>query len=73
MRVDEQKSDVRRLGWTSKLCIGKSISINSRRRRSGNCAWKAAEITPGDLGLLSWQRDKGSRKATREQGRIQKA
>jgi hypothetical protein len=49
MRVDEQKPDERRLGWTSKPCIAKSISIKGRGRRSGNCAWKAAGITPGDL------------------------
>jgi hypothetical protein len=71
VRVDEQKPDVRRLGWTSKLCIAKSKSIKSRGRRLGDCAWKAAGITPGDLGLLSWQHDWGSREATRAQGRSQ--
>jgi hypothetical protein len=39
--------------------------------RKGDCAGKAAGITPGDLGLLSWQHDRGSRKATRAQGRSQ--
>jgi hypothetical protein len=57
VRVDEQKPDVRRLGRTSKLCIAKSKSIKSRGRRLGNCAWKAAGITPGDLDLLSWNGD----------------
>jgi len=59
MRVDVQESDLRRIGWTSKLCIAKSISIKSRGRRSGNCAWKAAGFTPGDLDLLSSRHDWG--------------
>ena len=71
VRVDEQKPDVRRLGWTSKLCIAKSISVKSRGSRSGDCAWKAAGITPGDLGLWSWQHDWESREAIRAQGRSQ--
>ncbi len=43
------KNPMRRSGRTSKLCIAKSISIKGRRCRSGDCAWKAAGITPGDL------------------------
>src|ERR1022692_4792906 len=66
MRVDEQKSDVRRIGWTSKLCIAKSISVKSRGRRSGDCAWKAAGITPGDLGLLPFPPGKPTDAAVRD-------
>ena len=40
---------MRRQRGTSKLCIAKSIFIKSGKRRSGDCAWKAAGITPGDL------------------------
>src|SRR5260370_18138908 len=34
---------------TSKLCIAKSIFIKNGKCRSGDGAWKAAGITPGDL------------------------
>ena len=40
---------MRRQRGTSKLCIAKSIFIKDGKRRSGDCAWKAAGITPGDL------------------------
>src|ERR1022692_3428514 len=66
MRVDEQKSDVRRIGWTSKLCIAKSISVKSRGRRSGDCAWKAAGITTGDLSLLRIPTGKPTNGAVRD-------
>src|SRR6266851_6718963 len=49
MRVDEQKADMRRQRWTSRPCFAKSISIKNGKRRSDDCAWKAAGITPGDL------------------------
>src|ERR1039457_3720244 len=35
--------------WTSEPCSAKSISIKNGKCRSGDCAWKAAGITPGDL------------------------
>ena len=70
MRVDEQKSDMRRLGWTSRLRTAKSISVKSRGRRSGNGAWKAAGITPGDLHLLSSEHDWGSSNAPRAQAEV---
>src|SRR5450756_952539 len=40
---------MRRQRGTSKPCTAKSIFIKSGKRRSGDCAWKAAGITPGDL------------------------
>ena len=35
--------------WTSQPCLAKSIFIKNGKCRSGDCAWKAAGITPGDL------------------------
>ena len=49
MRVDGQKPDTRRKRRTSGLLTAKSISIKGAKRRSGDCAQKAAELTPGDL------------------------
>src|SRR5260370_35346907 len=40
---------MRRQRWTSRPCCAKSISIKNGKRRSGDCAPKAAGITPGDL------------------------
>ena len=34
---------------TSLRCLAKSIFIKNGKCRSGDCAWKAAGITPGDL------------------------
>jgi len=44
---------MRRQRGTSKPCIAKSIFIKSGKRRSGDCAWKAAGITPGDLSCVA--------------------
>ncbi len=49
MRVDGQIPDIRRERRTSGQLTAKSISIKDAKRRSGDCARKAAEITPGDL------------------------
>src|SRR6202163_1810750 len=49
MRADEQKPDRRRQRRTSGQRIAKSISIKGAKRRSGGCAPKAIELTPGDL------------------------
>jgi len=40
---------MRRQCGTSEPCFAKSIFIKNGKRRSGDCAWKAAGITPGDL------------------------
>ncbi len=48
MRVDGQEPDMRRKRRTSGRLIAKSISIKDAKRRSGNCARKATELTPGD-------------------------
>src|SRR6185436_4661385 len=48
-RVDEQKPDTRRERGTSGRRTAKSISIKNAKRRSGDDAWKAAELTSGDL------------------------
>src|SRR5947208_4850018 len=49
MRADEQKPDMRRQCRTSGQLTAKSLSIKGAKRRSGGCAQKAAELTPGDL------------------------
>jgi hypothetical protein len=49
VRVDGQEPDKRRQRRTSGLLIAKSISIKDAKRRSGNCARKATELTPGGL------------------------
>src|SRR6266566_3858951 len=49
VRVDGQKPDIRRERRTSGQRTAKSISIKGAKRRSGDCARKAAELTPGDL------------------------
>ena len=49
MRVDGQKPDTRRQRRTSGQLIAKSISIKGAKRRFGDCARKAVELTPGDL------------------------
>src|SRR5882724_7733965 len=52
MRVDGQKPDMRRQCRTSGQLTAKSISIKGAKRRSGGCAWKAVELTPGDLSCV---------------------
>jgi len=49
VRADEQEPDTRRQRRTSGQRIAKSISIKGAKRRSGGCAPKAIELTPGDL------------------------
>ena len=49
MRADGQKPDIRRQCRTSGQLTAKSISIKGAKRRFGDCARKAAELTPGDL------------------------
>jgi hypothetical protein len=44
-----KKPDTRRQRRTSGQRIAKSISIKGAKRRSGGCAPKAIELTPGDL------------------------
>src|SRR5438132_10577089 len=48
--------DTRRQRRTSGQRIAKSISIKGAKRRSGGCAPKAIELTPGDLPrVASWR------------------
>jgi hypothetical protein len=49
VRVDEQKPDIRRQRRMSGQLTAKSISIKGAKRRFGDCARKAVELTPGDL------------------------
>jgi len=49
VRVDGQEPGTRRKRRTSGPLTAKSISIKDAKRRSGDCARKAAELTPGDL------------------------
>ena len=49
MRTDEQKPDKRRERGTSWPHTAKSIAIKGAKRTSGGDAWKAVELTLGDL------------------------
>src|ERR1700747_2419596 len=49
MRVDGQEPGTRRERWTSGPLTAKSISIKGAKRRPGDRARKATELTPGDL------------------------
>jgi hypothetical protein len=49
VRVDGQEPDMRRERWTSGRRVAKSIFIKDAKRRFGNCARKATELTPGGL------------------------
>ena len=49
VRVDGQKPNMRRERRTSGQLTAKFISIKGAKRRFGDCAQKAAELTPGDL------------------------
>ena len=53
MRVDGQKTGIRRERRTSGQRTAKSISIKGAKRRPGDCARKAAELTPGDLSCVA--------------------
>jgi hypothetical protein len=53
VRADGQKPDMRRQRRTSGQRVAKSISIKDAKRRSGSCARKATELTPGDLRRVS--------------------
>ena len=59
MRVDGQEPDMRRERWTSGRLVAKSIFIKDAKRRFGNCARKAIELTPGDLLGVAVQRLRG--------------
>src|SRR5258708_3180187 len=52
--------------WTSEPCTAKSIFIKNGKCRSGDCAWKAAGITPGGLLL---RRDNATEGAERRPDR----
>ena len=49
VRVDGQEPDIRRQCRTSGQLTAKSVSIKGAKRRSGGCARKTTELTPGDL------------------------
>ena len=49
VRVDGQEPDMRRERRTSGRLVAKSIFIKDAKRRFGNCARKATELTPGGL------------------------
>jgi len=48
-RIDGQEADTRRERRASGQLTAKPISIKYAERRSGDCAQKAIELTPGDL------------------------
>src|SRR5439155_18711120 len=74
MRVDEQKPDMRRQCRTSGQLTAKSVSIKGAKRRSGGCAWKAVELTPGDLSCVRYRTEaverQSDRRAEVSRGRI---
>jgi hypothetical protein len=49
VRVDGQEPDMRRERWAGGRLVAKSIFIKDTKRRFGNCARKATELTPGGL------------------------
>jgi len=53
VRVDGQKPDMRRERRTSERRTAKSTSIKDAERRSGDCARKAVELTPGELSCVT--------------------
>jgi hypothetical protein len=53
VRVDGQKPDMRRERRTSGQRTAKSTSIKDAERRSGDCARKAVELTPGELSCVA--------------------
>jgi hypothetical protein len=61
VRADGQKPDMRRQRRTSGQRIAKSISIKGVKRRSGGCAPKAIELTPGDLSRVAARRRRRSK------------
>src|SRR6266851_9892039 len=52
MRVDGQEPEMRGERRTSGQLTAKSVSIKGAKRRSGGRAWKAVELTPGDLSCV---------------------
>ena len=65
MRVDGQKPDIRRKRRTSGRLTAKSVSIKGAKRRFGDCAWKAAELTPGDLPCVALATEAAARQLDR--------
>src|SRR6476660_83080 len=61
VRADEQEPDTRRKRRTSGQRVARSISINGAKRRSGGCALKAIELSPGDLPRVASGRLRRSR------------
>lgn len=58
-------------GWTSGPLTAKSISIKGPGCRSGGCAPKAVELTPGGLPTVPGIEDWGDREVPRPAGRSQ--
>jgi hypothetical protein len=67
VRVDGQKPDIRRQCRTSGQLTAKSISIKGAKRRFGDCARNAAELTPGDLLCVASATETAERRLTAEQ------
>src|SRR6202035_2984749 len=65
VRVDGQTSGTRRERRTSGPLTAKSISIKDAKRRPGDCARKAAEVTPGDLLCVAAATEYAARHADR--------
>jgi hypothetical protein len=64
VRVDGQKPGIRRQRRTSGQLTAKSVSIKGAKRRSGDCARKAAELTPGDLSCVALATEAAERQLT---------
>ena len=63
VRVDEQEPNIRRERRTSGQRTAKSISIKGAKRRFGDCAQKAAGITPGDLSCVASATERAERRS----------
>ena len=66
MRVDGQEPGIRRERRTSGQHTAKSISMKDAKRRPGDCAGKAAEITPGDLSCVARATEEAERQPDRK-------
>src|SRR5437764_2952897 len=65
VRVDGQEPGTRREGRTSGPLTAKSISIKDAKRRPGDGARKATELTPGDLLCVASASESAERRSDR--------
>jgi len=66
VRVDGQEPNIRRERRTSGQRTAKSIPIKRAKRRFGDCAQKAVELTPGDLSCVAQATEVAERQPDRK-------